>query len=211
MNIEGLSAAFAPAKRAEPIPYYAQVLDELLRTSSSLVDKIVLMHDMARIEDGDYEFHASPCDMKELLEEIAGSLQSHPAASDRLIAVESKEGRSIVTDRLLLARVVRCMIKNALESEPRGGRVRVGCDAGPGGGLQVWVRNPSVMPLDAQREMFRRSRSTSGDGPGLRTYSMRLLTEAYLKGSMIFRSEPGLGTEVRAFLPADVGVRPRTA
>jgi sensor histidine kinase regulating citrate/malate metabolism len=56
------------------------------------------------------------------------------------------------------------------------------------------VHNPAVMPRDVQLQMFQRSFSTKGSGRGLGTYSIKLLTERYLRGSVRFESRRDYGT-----------------
>ena len=48
--------------------------------------------------------------------------------------------------------------------------------------IVFWVRNNQVIPEDIQFQLFHRSFSTKGSGRGLGTYSIRLLTENFLKG-----------------------------
>jgi signal transduction histidine kinase len=176
----------------------------LLRKSSDLLlDQIIAQRDLARAESGEYVLRPSPCPMKDFLETIAKIAQAHPVAEGRTVAVEpGAEAAAVVTDRGLLMRVIGNMLKNALEAEPRGATVRLGCAARADGGVEIWVRNPSVMPRQVQLQLFQRLFSTKGDGRGLGTYSMRLLTEAYLNGSVTFSSEEGRGTEFRVRLPA---------
>ena len=57
------------------------------------------------------------------------------------------------------------------------------------------------MPPKVQLQVFQRSFSTKGLGRGLGTYSMRLLTQRYLGGTVSFSSKEGEGTEFRARYP----------
>ena len=50
-------------------------------------------------------------------------------------------------------------------------------------------------------QVFQRSFSTKGSGRGLGTYSMRLLTEHYLRGSVGFTSSAAEGTTFFASYP----------
>ncbi|MBI3564809.1 MAG: PAS domain-containing sensor histidine kinase [Elusimicrobia bacterium] len=175
----------------------------LQRSSTLLLDQIVSQRDLTRAENGEYEVRPSPCPAGDFVRTVARLVEAHPAASGRTIAVApGDEAARIVTDRNLLMRVFANMLKNAAEAEPRGTTIGAGWDAAPDGGLELWVRNPSVMPREVQLQLFQRSFSTKGEGRGLGTYSMRLLTERYLDGKVAFRSEPGFGTEFRASLPA---------
>jgi signal transduction histidine kinase len=60
--------------------------------------------------------------------------------------------------------------------------------------VEFWVHNPGVMPREVQLQVFHRSFSTKGVGRGLGTYSIKLLTERYLKGTASFKSSPEEGT-----------------
>jgi len=50
------------------------------------------------------------------------------------------------------------------------------------------------MPLEVQRQLFTRSFSTKGTGRGLGTYSIKLITEKYLQGTVSFVSNEEQGT-----------------
>jgi sensor histidine kinase regulating citrate/malate metabolism len=56
------------------------------------------------------------------------------------------------------------------------------------------VKNENVMTEEVQMQLFHRSFSTKGNGRGLGTYSIRLLTENYLKGEVGFTSSASTGT-----------------
>jgi sensor histidine kinase regulating citrate/malate metabolism len=63
------------------------------------------------------------------------------------------------------------------------------------------VHSPGVMSRAVQMQMFQRSFSTKGTGRGIGTYSVRLLTENYLGGSVDFTSVEESGTTFRIHLP----------
>jgi sensor histidine kinase regulating citrate/malate metabolism len=92
------------------------------------------------------------------------------------------------------------MVKNALEASDSGQTVTLSCGVE---GNCVWfeVHNPAFMPRNVQLQIFQRSFSTKGDGRGLGTYSIKLLTEQYLGGSVSFASSPEAGTAFRVFYP----------
>jgi sensor histidine kinase regulating citrate/malate metabolism len=58
-----------------------------------------------------------------------------------------------------------------------------------------------VIPRDVQLQLFKRSFSTKGEGRGLGTYSMKLLTERYLNGRVGFRTSESAGTTFTASYP----------
>ncbi|MCX6911436.1 MAG: ATP-binding protein [Verrucomicrobia bacterium] len=57
------------------------------------------------------------------------------------------------------------------------------------------------MPPSVQLQVFNRSFSTKGSGRGLGTYSVKLLTERYLKGKAGFTTSKEGGTTFFIILP----------
>ncbi|MDD3742581.1 MAG: HAMP domain-containing sensor histidine kinase [Lentimicrobiaceae bacterium] len=97
-------------------------------------------------------------------------------------------------DKVLFNRVVTNMIKNAFEAEMLSAPVTLGLIPMKNKGVMVWVHNPSFMDEDVQMQVFNRSFSTKSSDRGLGTYSMKIITERYLKGKIYFTSKPGSGT-----------------
>jgi sensor histidine kinase regulating citrate/malate metabolism len=95
------------------------------------------------------------------------------------------------------------MAKNALEASDTGHTVTFAC--GPcAQGVYFSVHNPTFMPRSVQLQIFQRSFSTKGNGRGLGTYSMKLLTENYLHGRIEFTTDPNTGTTFTAIYPGTV-------
>jgi signal transduction histidine kinase len=92
------------------------------------------------------------------------------------------------------------MIKNALESSNDGDRVTVGSRF-KDNGIEFYIHNNGFMPDEVQLQIFQRSFSTKGAGRGLGTYSMKLLSEKYLRGKILFESSEGNGTTFYARFP----------
>lgn len=63
------------------------------------------------------------------------------------------------------------------------------------------MNNVGVMPQDVQSHVFTRSYSTKGAGRGLGTYSIKLITETFLRGEAGFESTAGGGTTFTVRLP----------
>jgi signal transduction histidine kinase len=85
------------------------------------------------------------------------------------------------------------MVKNALEACKEDERVTLSSQLSKGG-VSFSVHNPGQMPREVQLQLFKRSFTTKGTGRGLGTYSMKLLTERYLKGKISFASSETDGT-----------------
>lgn len=108
--------------------------------------------------------------------------------------------KGILTDPILVKRVLLNMLKNALEATETGKEIRFVMTHESGDVIfKVW--NSAVMPENVRRQIFQRSFSTKGPGRGIGTYSMRLITEQYLDGSVSFLSQDDMGTEFMVRLP----------
>jgi len=127
-------------------------------------------------------------------------------------------GAELVTDPVLLGRVLVNMVKNAFEATPAGGQVRLWCEreSSPNGtavlesgdALAFHVHNPGRDSARSRRAYFPALvHHKAGTGHGLGTYSMKLLGERYLGGKVSFTTGAEAGTvfSIRLPLPAAVG------
>ncbi len=175
--------------------------DIILRLSNDLIEEIQAQQQLAAAENEALAAHPSAFNTWDFLEEIANTYTGHEVARGRHIRIADESyGRTIITDRALLRRVVGNMVKNALEASPCGGTVTIGCEA-TDRGIAFWVHNAEFMELDTQLQIFQRSFSTKGTGRGLGTYSIKLLTERYLKGRVSFITSPEKGTVFKTVCP----------
>jgi signal transduction histidine kinase len=130
----------------------------------------------------------------ELLEDLRAGYAQFAGERDCEIVLDPQSARiEFVSDRKILLRVLRNMLKNAIEASYRGDTVTLGCREA-GGRVQFRVHNPAFIARPLQLQIFQRSFSTRGAGRGLGTYSVKLLTERYLKGSVSFTSSESEGT-----------------
>ena len=117
-----------------------------------------------------------------------------------LVVKPAQQRISFKTDHTLLKRVLGNMMKNALEASSKGKRVTMSYKT-VDDLVEFSVHNQSHIPEDVQLQIFQRSFSTKGEGRGLGTYSMKLLSERYLKGIVDFQSSEVNGTTFSARYP----------
>lgn len=174
-------------------------LDELkgmvYTLADRLVDEIQAQRLLSAAETDDLQVKPVPIESLAFLREVTNPYRSHEVAHNRQLKIDiNAESLDLVSDRVLLGRVVGNMVKNALEACTPGATVTVGCRKLADDGVEFWVHNPTFVPRHVQLQVFQRSFSTKGAGRGLGTYSIKLLTERYLHGQAAFTTSPEAGT-----------------
>ena len=171
-----------------------ELLELLESTSDHLIDEIQAQRELVAAEAHELVVRLRAVDSRTLLSEIAEVYKSHDVARSKSIVIDpSMDHVQFLADPTLLGRVISNLVKNALEATGVGGLVRLNCHQ-VDSRISVSVHNSTLIPKDAQLQVFQRSFSTKGAGRGLGTYGARLLTERYLGGEIRFESLPGSGT-----------------
>jgi nitrogen fixation/metabolism regulation signal transduction histidine kinase len=167
---------------------------------SMMADDIQAQRDLMAAESSELLVRAEPFSTLELLQNLTRLYFNSPVCKDRWLNLEESPDVTLNSDRRLVARVLGNLLKNALEATPADGVVDISM-APAEGGVEFFVRNPGVIPLEVQLQLFQRSFSTKGAGRGLGTYSVKLLTERYLGGRVWVNSNPDDGTVFHVWYP----------
>jgi signal transduction histidine kinase len=169
--------------------------------SERLIEEINAQRELNAAESNELSLHPETIKSLKLLTEIADMYKGHEVAQQRHIRIDSgAQEVTFTSDPILLRRVIGNMLKNALEATQPDEVVTLGCEL-MDKGIQFWVHNPNFMPREVQLQVFQRSFSTKGAGRGLGTYSIKLLTERYLKGKASFATSEQTGTTFKAWYP----------
>jgi len=169
--------------------------------AAELVEDIDAQRSVGAAENSTLRTNPEELDSFQVVDATLRMYLNHVAAAGRTLIASPAAGHvRFRSDRKLLVRVLGNMVKNGLEASRPGDSVILGCDPVPDG-VRFWVHNPGVMSADAQLRVFQRSYSTKGAGRGLGTYSMKLITEQYLRGKIGFESTSATGTTFHATLP----------
>lgn len=167
---------------------------ELSRQVQLLTDEIRAQQILVEAERGDLQRDILCVPARDLLEDTLTGIQEWSVRRGVTITMVLPETPTyLATDPLVARRVLLNAVKNAVEASTAGDTVRVGVtDQPPHVAITVW--NAGLMAEHTQHQVFQRSFSTKGYGRGLGTYSMRLLMENYLNGTVGFTSDPVTGT-----------------
>jgi signal transduction histidine kinase len=177
------------------------LLEKLNRSIDRVLAEIKLQRELLAAENNELKVSLGLISTLDFLRGLIFLYSARELASDRKIVLSpDSENISMETDSTLLGRVIGNMVKNALEACQPGERVTLGCKM-VGDKVSFSVASPAFMPGNIQLQVFSRTFSTKGSGRGLGTYSMRLLSQRYLKGSVSFESHPDSGTVFYAQYP----------
>ncbi len=143
-----------------------------------------------------------PFILSQVLTEAINSLKVNPRFSDKEVRVRGGE-YSICTDRTLLRQVLINLVKNALEASGNQDVVTITHHYDPQEEkTRISVKNNQEIPENVRLQLFQKSFSTKGSGRGWGTYSIKLLTEKYLKGSVTVESSHEQGTIFSIEIPS---------
>ncbi|MFP4658524.1 MAG: sensor histidine kinase, partial [Desulfonatronovibrionaceae bacterium] len=160
----------------------------------AIVEQIQAQKDIMAAEKNDLELYPEKVGINAFLQHLRSGYSEHLVAREKEIRLRLLEQETqVVSDPRILYRVLGNMLKNALEASGSGETVTMGAEQDPQGVL-IWVHNNQHMSEEVRSQIFKRSFSTKGRARGLGTYSIRLLSERYLRGEVWFESAPEKGT-----------------
>jgi len=179
--------------------------DEFLKIaediSEKLIDEIKSQRNLTLAEDGELQLIITAFSTKEVLEELVLLYKNHKVAEGKKIQIEQNCADEIITsDKTVLRRVLSNLTKNALEASKENSTVLLNCKY-INNKVIFYVKNEDFIPIQVQHQLFQRSFSTKGSGRGIGTYSVKLLSENYLKGIVSFESSATTGTVFIATYP----------
>jgi hypothetical protein len=172
---------------------------QLTSLASHLLDEIRSHRRLTEAESGTMAVRPEPLNVREVVESVANTCAVD--LPNRTIRLGPAADLLIVTDLVLLRRVLSNLLRNALEASSRDEPVTLWCDADDHF-VSFRIHNKSAIPAGQQTHIFQRSFTTKGEsGRGLGTYSAKLFTERYLHGRLSFVSAEPNGTVFSVDLP----------
>jgi signal transduction histidine kinase len=164
------------------------------------------LFDLARLDSGKIRLNVEPVDLAKLLQEL--ELQYRPLCEAKGLEfrVRVRPG-AVVSDRILLQRVVGNLISNAVKYTQQGGILVASRGQGDAPRIEIWDTGVGIAPVH-QREIFREFYKVPGhagteEGFGLGLYIVGRLTHI-LGHPLTLSSRMGRGTVFRLMLhPTD--------
>ncbi|WP_300675226.1 HAMP domain-containing sensor histidine kinase [Desulfoluna sp.] len=177
-------------------------IETIFNASEWLLDEIRSHKKLMEAENGELEVSKTAISsletLKQCLQLYARNKSTHSCSL--ILSPDSSDCR-VVTDPVLLRRILINMVKNAIEATSEGGEVVARCRP-HGADIIFSVTNPGFIPRHVQLGIFQRTFSTKGAGRGVGTYSMKLFAERYLGGTILFTTSPEEGTTFTLSLPS---------
>ena len=159
-----------------------------------LVEEIKAQRDLMLAENQELTVNLKTSNSKKIIDDLINIYINQSISEGKIIEIENNYlSINFITDDILISRVLGNMIKNALETISFGEKIKINC-VKENERIKFSIHNPGFIPMNIQYQIFQRSFSTKGTGRGLGTYSMKLLTERYLKGKIYFNSSEENGT-----------------
>ena len=193
--LKGLSEAYEemPAKKIRLM---------LREVAENITEEIQSYKLISNAETQTLEINYEQVNLEGIIREVVKSMRSIQKFSNRTIEIICDEG-NIFTERTLLRRVLINMLKNALEASSHTNKVAISGHLLPEGmHAEFSVKNPQLIPKADQLKLFQKSFSTKGRGRGWGTYSIKVLTEKYLRGTVNYSSRTGEGTIFTIRIPS---------
>lgn len=144
-------------------------------------------------ENGELVVNKEEFNISDVVESAVRFLSMDSICTNKEILILTNENISCFSDQGIFKRVLINMLKNALEATLSDGNVTIAYFL-KNERVTVAVKNSVPMSHEVQLQIFQKSFSTKGNGRGLGTFSIKLLTERYLGGTVHFVSSEEIGT-----------------
>jgi K+-sensing histidine kinase KdpD len=164
------------------------------RAAKNMVNEINAQRQLSAAEKGDLVPTLQPVNSIEILNDVMELYSGYEIFKNKNIEIgKDSENIQLISDPVILRRILGNLVKNALEASHPGSTVKLWCSFNHPS-VRFSVHNNGYIERKIQQQIFQRSFSTKGTGRGIGTYSMKLLGEKYLKGKVGFESNPEKGT-----------------
>jgi CheY-like chemotaxis protein/nitrogen-specific signal transduction histidine kinase len=206
-SVLGLSRLLLDPRSDALTPEQRHQVEMIHDSGAMLLSLVNELLDVAKAESGRLEAHPEPTDLRSVFDQMRASMAPLAPADVALVVEEPPDAARLVTDPLLLGRILRNLVSNALKFTMRGEvRCRARADDGH---LDVVVSDTGVgIPAEHRSRVFEEFHQVPGPlqsraaGTGLGLPYARRVAEL-LGGSLDLDSAVDQGTTVTLRLPLD--------
>uniref|UniRef100_UPI0032179A97 PAS domain-containing sensor histidine kinase n=1 Tax=uncultured Draconibacterium sp. TaxID=1573823 RepID=UPI0032179A97 len=190
-GISGLSSLLKDINDKKEIVKVASIIES---AAKNLIEEIKTQREIGAAERGDLVPDVREINSLQLIKELAAIYSKHTKNPGKNITINPQSTElTLMTDPVLLKRILGNMIKNAFETNTPNDKITLSCES-RNQFTCFSVNNKSYIPEPVLVNLFKRFYSTKGNGRGLGTYSMKLFGEKYLNGKIGVESSEEKGT-----------------
>lgn len=188
---------------------YKEYANDIFQSGKKLLGILSEILEIAKIEAGERYLNEQILDIKNIVKNCLGILDSKAKAGDITINNFLKDPPQLVAEELAIKQIFLSLLSNAIKFTPPGGCVTITNESDSDGSLRISISDTGVGLDAAEMEKalspFGQTNSTlsrpkGGTGLGL------TLAQALIKmhdGKLEFVSQKGIGTTATIILPAD--------
>lgn len=171
---------------------------------SAIEDLLTSILDLSKLEAGVFVPALQPVSLQALFEQLVAGIQ--PIARKKGLAFNCRATQAtVISDPLMLRRVLQNLLANAINYTQSGGLLLAARDRGAQVRIEVWDTGPGISALERDRifEEFQRgaaSERSGGTGFGLGLSIVKRMSEA-LQHPLDLSSRIGLGTRFALTVP----------
>lgn len=179
-----------------------QLADRICRSAEAVEDTFTALMDVSRLDAGIVEAHPQACLLQAIMERVAQDCTAEAHAKGIELRLRPT-ALGVLTDPVLLERIVRNLASNAVRYTARG-KVLIACRAsGTGVSIEVWDTGIGIAADKHARifeEFYQAGERDRTQGLGLGLAIVRRLTRI-LGAELTLRSIPGKGSVFKVLLP----------
>lgn len=179
-----------------------ELLHKLKLIADRVCKEVTMQETLAHYKDGQSIVNLSAASLHLIKEQAFDTVLNKSLADNKSLLDEgTNDDLSILTDPMLVSRILTNMLLNAMEATTEGGCVKFRTIVEKSRvRWEVW--NSSYIPENIQLRIFQKYFSTkTASGHGLGTYSMKFFGEECLGGQVSFTSTVDDGTTFQFSLP----------
>lgn len=171
----------------------SDIISLLKNTTKMLFNEIHSQKMLMLAESGELLVNKVEINLRHMIENVVRFFSMDSICVNKEVQILNNENIYCFTDEGIFERVLVNMLKNALEATRPADKVTIAYSL-QNNRVTIAVKNNALIPQDVQLQIFQKSFSTKGKGRGLGTFSIKLLTEYYLGGTVHFVSSEETGT-----------------